>query len=87
MRNVYSILVGKSEEKRPLGRSRYRSEDNIKMDFKDVHQDVDSIHLVECRIQFGSCEQGNKLSGSKKGMKLTEPLFAFQEGLFSIELR
>jgi len=33
---VYSILVGKPEGKRPLGRPRCRWEDNIKMDLQDV---------------------------------------------------
>jgi hypothetical protein len=32
-RDVYRILVGKPEEKRPFGRPRCRWEDNIKMDF------------------------------------------------------
>jgi len=31
-RNVYRVLVGKPEGKRPLGRLRRRWEDNIKMD-------------------------------------------------------
>jgi len=31
-RGVYRALVGKPEEKRPLGRSRRRWEDNINMD-------------------------------------------------------
>jgi hypothetical protein len=31
-RDVYSVLVGKPEGKRPLGRPRRRWEDNIKMD-------------------------------------------------------
>ena len=31
-RGVYRVLVGKPEGKRPLGRSRRRREDNIKMD-------------------------------------------------------
>jgi type IV secretory pathway TrbF-like protein len=30
MRNEYKILVGKPEEKRPLGKSRHRWKDNIK---------------------------------------------------------
>jgi hypothetical protein len=30
------ILVGKPEEKRPLGRSRYRWDDNIKSEFKET---------------------------------------------------
>ena len=35
-REAYSILVGKPEGKRPLGRPRYRWVDNIKMDLKEV---------------------------------------------------
>jgi hypothetical protein len=35
-RGVYRILVGKPEEKRPLGRPRYRWEINIKMDLQEV---------------------------------------------------
>jgi hypothetical protein len=33
-RGVYSVLVGKPEGMRPLGRRRSRWEDNIKMDLK-----------------------------------------------------
>jgi hypothetical protein len=33
---VYRVLVGKPEEKRPLGRPRRRWEDNINMDFQKV---------------------------------------------------
>jgi hypothetical protein len=33
---VYRVLVGKTEEKRPLGRPRRRWKDNIKMDFQEV---------------------------------------------------
>jgi len=35
-RVVYRVLVGKPEGKRPLGRPRYRWEDNIKMDLQEV---------------------------------------------------
>jgi hypothetical protein len=35
-RNAYRILVGKSEEKRPLGRPRRRWVDNSKMDFREM---------------------------------------------------
>jgi len=35
-RGVYRVLVGKPEGKRPLGRSRRRWEDNIKMDIEEV---------------------------------------------------
>jgi hypothetical protein len=33
---VYTVLVGKPEGKRPLGKRRLRWEDNIKMDIRDV---------------------------------------------------
>jgi len=35
-RSVYRVLVGKHEGKRPLGRSRLRWENNIKMDLQEV---------------------------------------------------
>ena len=35
-RGVHSVLVGKSERKRPLGRPRPRWEDNIKLDLQEV---------------------------------------------------
>jgi hypothetical protein len=35
-RGAYRALVGKSEERRPLGRPRHRWEDNIKMDLREV---------------------------------------------------
>jgi hypothetical protein len=33
---VYSVLVGKPEGKRPLGRPRHRWEDNVRMDLQEV---------------------------------------------------
>jgi hypothetical protein len=35
-RGAYRDLVGKPEERRPLGRPRLRREDNIKMDLREV---------------------------------------------------
>jgi hypothetical protein len=35
-KNACSILFGKPEEKRPLGRSRRRSVDNIKMALREI---------------------------------------------------
>jgi hypothetical protein len=35
-RNDYRILVGKPEEKRPLGRPRRRWLDNFKMDLREI---------------------------------------------------
>ena len=35
-RNAYRVLVGKPEEKRPLGRPRRRWDNNIKIDLREV---------------------------------------------------
>jgi len=35
-RGVHRVLVGKAQDKRPLGRQRRRWDDNIKMDFQEV---------------------------------------------------
>jgi hypothetical protein len=37
--NAYRILVGKLEGKRPLGRTRRRWVDNIKIDFREIRRD------------------------------------------------
>jgi hypothetical protein len=47
-RNVYRILVGKPEGKRPLGRPRRRWVDNIKMDLREIGWDgTDWIDLAQ----------------------------------------
>jgi hypothetical protein len=52
-RNGYRILVGKSEEKRPLGRLRRRWVDNIKMYLRERGWDgLDWIHLAQIRNQW-----------------------------------
>jgi hypothetical protein len=46
-RNAYSILVGKPEGKRPLGRPRHRYECNIKTDLREIGREVvDWMHLT-----------------------------------------
>jgi hypothetical protein len=35
-RNAYMLLVGRPEEKRPLGRRRRRWLDNINLDFREI---------------------------------------------------
>jgi hypothetical protein len=35
-RNVYRVLVGKPERKRPLERPRRRSENGVKMDLREI---------------------------------------------------
>jgi hypothetical protein len=50
VRSAYSILVGKPEGRRPLGRPRSRWEDNIGMDLKEIgFGDVDWINLARDR--------------------------------------
>jgi hypothetical protein len=47
MRNAYKILIGKLEGKRALGRPRYRWEDNIALDRREIGWEVlDWIHLA-----------------------------------------
>jgi len=54
-------LVWKPEGKRPLGRPRYRRDDNIKMDIQEVRcGGMEWIKLA------GTCECGNESSGSMK---------------------
>jgi hypothetical protein len=52
-RGVYRVLVGRTEGKRPLGRSRRRWEDNIKMDLREIGIDgANWIRLAQDRIQL-----------------------------------
>jgi hypothetical protein len=49
-RNAYRILVGKPEGKRPLGRSRRRWVDNIKIYLREIEWDgMDWIDLSQDR--------------------------------------
>jgi len=52
-RGVYRILVGKAEGKRPVGRSRCRWEDNIKMDLQEVEcGGMDWIDIAQDRDRW-----------------------------------
>jgi hypothetical protein len=52
-RNVYRLLVGKPEGKRPLGRPRRRWIDNIKMDLLEIRLSVvDWIGLAQDRYRW-----------------------------------
>jgi hypothetical protein len=52
-RNLYRILVGKPEEKRPLGRPRRRWVDNIKMDIREIEwSGVDWIDMAQDRDKW-----------------------------------
>jgi hypothetical protein len=53
MGNAYTILVGKPEGKRPLGRPRRRWDDNIRTDLREIGLDlVDWMHLSQDRDQW-----------------------------------
>jgi hypothetical protein len=52
-RNVYRLLVGKPEGKRPLGRPKRRWTDNIKMDLLEIGLSVvDWIGLAQNRYKW-----------------------------------
>jgi hypothetical protein len=53
-RNAYRILVGEPEGKRPLGRSRRRWVDNIKIDLREIGWDsMDRIDLARMGTSGG----------------------------------
>jgi len=51
-RGVHRVLVGKPEEKRPLGRPRHRWEDNIKMGLWKVGGGGDWMELAQDRDRW-----------------------------------
>jgi hypothetical protein len=53
-RNVYRVLVGKPEGKRPLGRPRRTWEDGIKMDLREIGwgEGVEWIHVARDRDRW-----------------------------------
>jgi hypothetical protein len=50
-RDVYRVLVGRPERKRPLGRPRRRWEDNIKIDLREIGIDG---RTEFCWLRIGS---------------------------------
>jgi hypothetical protein len=52
-RNAYRILVGKPQGKRPLGRPRRKSMDNVKTDLREIGWGgMDWIYLAQDRDQW-----------------------------------
>ena len=51
-RGVHSVLVGKPEGKRPLGRPRRRWKDNIKMDLQEMGWGGDWMELAQDRDRW-----------------------------------
>jgi hypothetical protein len=66
-RCTYRALMGKPEEKKPLGRPRRRWENNNKMDLQEVGwgHGLDLSGLEKEQVE-GSCERGNDPSGFTK---------------------
>jgi hypothetical protein len=74
-RNVYKVLVGKPEGKRPLGRRRCRWEDGIRMDLREIGLGgcgLDSTGSGQ-RPVAGCCECGDEPSGSCATELVSEP--------------
>jgi hypothetical protein len=58
MRKMRNVSVGKLEGKEPVGRTRHRWEDDIKMERKEIgRKRVDWFHLAQ--FLAGSYEHGN----------------------------
>jgi hypothetical protein len=52
-KNVYKVLMGKPEEKRPLARARRRWEDGIRMHLRETGwESVDWIQLAQYRERW-----------------------------------
>jgi hypothetical protein len=51
-RGAYRILVGRPDERRPLGIPRHRWEDNIKMDLQELGWGMDWIELTQDRDRW-----------------------------------
>jgi len=67
-RDVYRVLVGRPEGKRPLGRPRRGWEDNIKMDIQAVCWEGgrSGFMWLKIRTYIGLCEHGDEPSCSIK---------------------
>jgi hypothetical protein len=70
MGNANRFAVGKAEGKRPLGRARYKLEDEIKINQKVRYKDTGYILLAQNSGRVaGCCEEGTELSGSVGNIK------------------
>jgi hypothetical protein len=54
--SVYRVFIGRPEGKRSLGRPKYRWENNIKLDFREIGIDgANWIQLAQDRVQWWAC--------------------------------
>jgi hypothetical protein len=70
------VLSGKPE-KRPLRRTKYKCENNIKTDQEIWCEGVSSIHGSGRGQTMGSCEHGNEHSGCVKSKDV--PMYAIKD--------
>jgi hypothetical protein len=70
LRNAYKILITERERKRPHGKPRRRWEDYVPMDLREIECvcGLDASGSGQGPVA-GSCENGNELSGSLKGVE------------------
>jgi hypothetical protein len=55
-RGVYRVLIGRPEGKRPLGRSRHRWENTIKLDLRERGiNGVNWMQLAQDRVKWRAC--------------------------------
>jgi hypothetical protein len=89
MRNGHSILNGKPEGKRPLGRPRRRWVD-MRMDIRETGwEGVDWMNLAQDREQWRALVNtilNFAFHKSQGTYRLTGSLLGFQERFFSMEL-
>jgi hypothetical protein len=67
MRNAYKVVSGKNDDKRLLGRPRYRSKDTVEMGHKTIELGLN--YGSAYGPVAGSCEHGSEPSGSIKDGK------------------
>jgi hypothetical protein len=73
-RNACKILVGKPEEKRPLGRRRSRRVDNIKVDLREIRLGgVDWIDMAQDREQWRALVNTGSIKCWEVAAQLTAP--------------
>jgi hypothetical protein len=76
--HAYRIVVGNPERPRTNERPKLRSQNNIKMDLKQIkYESVDWIHLAQDRDRCRALANSNEPSGSIEGGKFFEQLSDF----------
>ncbi|KAJ4451263.1 hypothetical protein ANN_02724 [Periplaneta americana] len=66
IRNAYSVLLGRPERKRPLGRPRRRWKDHIKMDLRKVEYDALSLLVNSSSREVHALKRGGFLADASK---------------------